>query len=125
MRDEMKERLYRLLPSIYRQRDQEQGYALRAFMSAFESELQLLETDMDRLYNNWFVETADEWAIPYIGDLLGISDLSEKKNTFFSQRRYVANTTGYRRRKGLPAVLEHVAQDVTGWPARVVEYQQL
>ncbi|HEY4383795.1 MAG TPA: hypothetical protein VGN34_04855, partial [Ktedonobacteraceae bacterium] len=125
MRDDIKERLYRLLPSLYRQRDQAQGYALRAFMSAIENEFLLLETDMDTLYENWFIETADDWVIPYIGDLLGVSDLAEKKNSFFSQRRRVANTTGYRRRKGLPAVLEHVAQDVTGWPARVVEYRQL
>lgn len=121
----MKERLYRLLPSIYRQSDQNQGYALRALMNALESEFQILEADMDGLYDNWFIETAQEWVVPYIGELLGVYDFSQQKNLFFSQRRRVANTIGYRRRKGLPAILEHVTQDVTGWPSHVVEYMQL
>src|SRR5581483_2449461 len=121
----MKERLYRLLPSLYRQSDQNQGYALWALMNALESEFQLLEADMDGLYDNWFIETVQEWVVSYIGDLLGVYDFSEQKNLFFRQRRRVANTIGYRRRKGLPAILEHVAQDVTGWPARVGEYRQL
>ena len=124
MIDPVKERLYRLLPAIYRQRDPDYGYALRTLMNAFESEFQLLEADMDSLYDNWFIETAADWVIPYIGELLDATDLSAKKNLFFSQRRRVANTIGYRRRKGIPAVLEHVAQDVTGWPARVIEYKQ-
>lgn len=125
MIDPLKERLYQLLPAIYRQRDQDQNYALRALMNAFESEFQLLETDMDNLYDNWFIETAAEWVVPYIGELLGVDNLSDKKNLFFSQRRRVANTIGYRRRKGISASLEHVAQDVTGWPARLIEYKQL
>jgi hypothetical protein len=124
MIDPLKERLYRLLPAIYRQRDPDYGYALRTLMNAFESEFQLLETDMDSLYHNWFIETAADWVIPYIGELLDVTDLSEKKKLFFSQRRRVANTIGYRRRKGIPAVLEHVVQDVTGWPARMIEYKQ-
>ncbi len=125
MLETMKERLYRLLPSLYRQSDQNQGYALWALMNALESEFQLLEADMDGLYDNWFIETVQEWVVSYIGDLLGVYDFSEQKNLFFRQRRRVANTIGYRRRKGLPAILEHVAQDVTGWPARVGEYRQL
>src|SRR5205823_5834041 len=40
-------------------------------------------------------------------------------------RRRVANTIGYRRRKGTLATLEHVVQDVTGWCACAVEYQRL
>jgi hypothetical protein len=80
---------------------------------------------MDNLYDNWFIETAAEWVVPYIGELLGVDNLSDKQNLFFSQRRRVANTIGYRRRKGISASLEHVVQDVTGWPARVIEYKQL
>ena len=40
-------------------------------------------------------------------------------------RKLVANTIRYRRRKGTPGVIEQVAGDVTGWPARVVEYYRL
>jgi hypothetical protein len=40
-------------------------------------------------------------------------------------RPYVANTLGYRRRKGTVSVLEQLAQDTTGWPGRAVEFFQL
>ena len=43
----------------------------------------------------------------------------------FSLRAYVANVLAYRRRKGTPAVLEQMARDVSGWPARVAEFAEL
>jgi hypothetical protein len=39
-------------------------------------------------------------------------------------RREVANTIRYRRRKGTLALLELLAADVAGWPARVVEFHR-
>ena len=39
-----------------------------------------------------------------------------------SARREVANTVGFRRRKGTLWLLEQLAQTVAGWPARVVEF---
>ena len=41
-----------------------------------------------------------------------------------STRAYVANTMAYRRRKGTAVVLEQLARDTTGWPARAVEFFQ-
>jgi hypothetical protein len=120
------ERLYRLLPAIHRVRDAAQGEPLRALLSVIEQELKLIETDIEGLYDNWFVETAAEWAIPYLGDLLGVRPLHTAEGAAsFSQRAYVANTLRYRRRKGTAAVLEQLARDVSGWPARVVEFFQL
>ncbi|MEJ2556707.1 MAG: hypothetical protein P8186_10865 [Anaerolineae bacterium] len=40
------ERLYNLLPDLYRQRDPEAGQALRALMSVLESEFETLEADL-------------------------------------------------------------------------------
>ena len=40
-------------------------------------------------------------------------------------RREVANTIRYRRRKGTLALLELLARDVAGWPARAVEFYRL
>ena len=42
--------------------------------------------------------------------------------TIRSPRAEVANTIGYRRRKGTAAMLEQLARDVTDWPARAVEF---
>ena len=34
-------------------------------------QVEILEGDIDRLYDDWFAETCEEWVVPYIGDLLG------------------------------------------------------
>lgn len=118
-----RERLYELLPAIYRIRDAENGEPLRALLAIIGDELAGIEEDIDGLYNNWFIETCAEWVVPYIGDLLGVRGLhSLAEVAGFSQRAYVANTLRYRRRKGTAPVLEQLARDVTGWPCHAVEY---
>lgn len=119
------DRLYQLLPAIYRIRDAEQGESLRVLLGIISGELGEVEADISGLYENWFIETGDEWVVPYIGDLLGVRGLNTLQNTAFSQRAYVANTLFYRRRKGTAYVLENLARDVTGWPAQVVEFFEL
>ena len=118
--------LYNLLPAIYRIRDAGKGEPLRALMAVIETEFQRIENDIDGLYDNWFIETCDEWVVPYIGDLLGVPALQPVGSEgTYSHRPYVANTLAYRRRKGTATVLEQLARDVTGWPARAVEFFQL
>lgn len=121
------ERLYAFLPAIYRIRDEIQGGPLRALLAIIESELNLIEGDIEDLYNNWFIETCDEWAVSYIGDLLSVRDLNAANPRAGGQERraYVANTLAYRQRKGTTPVLEQLAQDITGWGARAVEPRQL
>ncbi len=123
MNDE--ETLYKLLPSIYRIRDKESGEPLRAFFQVIENEMMLLKKDIDGLYNNMFIETCDEWAVPYIGDLLGVRGIHPAIPGVFSLRPFIANTLRYRRRKGTVAVIEQVARDITGWPSRAIEYFHL
>lgn len=119
------ERLYNLLPAIYRVRDAAQGEPLRALLGVVEAELRALDRDVEDLYHNWFVETCDEWVVPYLGDLLGVLPLRPPGARGFSMRSYVANTLAYRRRKGTAAVLEQLARDLTGWPAHAVEMFEL
>jgi hypothetical protein len=119
------DRLYNLLPVLYRLRDADQGQALRALLAIIDGELSGVEADIAGLYDNWFIETSDEWAVPYIGDLLGVRGLNTIQDGAFSQRAYVANTLFYRRRKGTAYVLGILAGDVTGWPAHVVEFFEL
>lgn len=122
MTETTSERLYHLLPSIYRQRDVSQGEPLRALLAVIESEFRLLEADLEGLYENWFIETCDEWVVPYLGDLLGIRGLNDEKNIVLSQRARVANTLNAARRKGTVATLERLARDTTGWHVTAVEF---
>jgi len=119
------ERLYTLLPAIYRQRDLAEGEPLRALLAILESELHTIEGQIDALYEDWFVETCDQRLLPYLGDLLGIADRIDPGLSSSRERPHVANTIAYRRRKGIAAILEHVAQDVTGWGAHAVELFEL
>ena len=125
-----KDRLYDLLPSIYRQQDitqqtPEGKRPLQDLMAIMEDVLETLEGDIEGLYENWFIETCSEWVVPYIGDLVGASLLRTiKGSAIVSGRAYVANTVQYRKRKGTAAVLEEIARDITGYDARAVEFFQ-
>lgn len=117
------ERLYKLLPAIYRIRDEELNHGtLRALLGVIEKEIIQIEDDIENLYENWFIETCDEWVVPYIGDLLDVKLYSKGFRTFGEERRaYIANTLALRSRKGTVPILEQLVFDVTGWRARVVE----
>ncbi len=123
------ETLYGLLPTIYRTRDAARGWPLRALLGLIETQVTAIEADIAKLYDNWFIETCDEWVVPYIGDLLDVRQLrtaarDAQQTALFTPRGYVANTLGYRRRKGTYALLEKLAQDVAGWPCVAVEFFQ-
>lgn len=110
--------LFALLPRHLRARD---TGLLAALLEAIAAEASVLDADVRQLYDDWFVETAAEWVLPYLGDLLGVEDLPDGPG----RRAVVANTVEYRRRKGTAAVAEQVARDVVGAPARAVEHLRL
>lgn len=115
-------RMYQLLPAVYRLRDAELGGPLEAMLGVMETQLDLVEQSIEELYESWFVETAPEWVIPYIGELVGNRPLVEVTH---SRRTDVAKTLYYRRRKGTLPMLEELARDVTGWGAHAVEFMEL
>ena len=124
------ERLYRLLPAIYRIRDIEQGDPtqggpLKALLAVIAEEIAGIEENLAQLYEDQFIETCAEWVVPYIGDLLEVRGLLTTQSGTSSQRAFVAHTLAYRRRKGTALGLEQLARDLTGWDAHVVEYFQL
>lgn len=119
----MSERLYDLLPAIHRIRDAEHGEPLRALLDILQTEFDRVELDIARLYDDWFIETSQEWVVPYLGDLLGVRLVPEAEATEARSRRaFVANTLRYRRRKGTLSMLEELAADVTGWGAHVTAF---
>jgi len=65
------DRLYELVPVIYRMRDAEQGYPLQAFLRVIAEQVITVEEDIAGLYENWFIETCQDWVVPYIGNLVG------------------------------------------------------
>lgn len=141
------DRLYELLPAIYRERDEAEGYPLRALLRVVQAQAGTLQADIQELWNNFFIETCKQWVIPYIGDLVGnnlLHDTSrsatpDTARTLFPDlvgrdlrpeiairtRADVARTIYYRRRKGTLPMLEELARDVTGWAAHAVAFFEL
>jgi hypothetical protein len=118
-----------LLPAAYRIRDAElagqipaDDGPLAALLSVLAGEIAVIEENLEQLYDDQFIETCAQWAVPYIGDLIGYRLLHGKTPGAGSRRAEVAHTIGFRRRKGTASMLEQLARDVTGWNARVVEF---
>jgi len=116
------DKLYELLPAVHRVRDAELGYPLKQLIGVIADQVAVVQENLDQLYDNNFVETAAPWVLPYIGGLLGIRGLSGSTTLTRAPRAEVGHTITYRRRKGTAAMLELLAHDVTGWPARAVEF---
>jgi hypothetical protein len=114
------EKLWELVPSIYRLEDGQDGRgALRALIELVAEQAATLRRSHDRLWDDQFVELSDEWAVPYLGDLVGtrlVSALNPR-----GRRVDVAKTISYRRRAGTLTVLEELASDIAGWEGTVVE----
>jgi hypothetical protein len=141
------DRLYNLLPALYRQADAARGYPLRALLRLMGNQVEVLRADIQQLWNNFFIETCQQWAIPYIGALVAnraLYDLDRAQDAATAEslfpdlagpnlrpistirtRADVAKTIYYRRRKGTAAMLEELAGDVTGWGAHVVQFFEL
>jgi hypothetical protein len=141
------DRLYDLLPAVYREQDADEGLALRALLRIVASQVDLVEQDVAGLWNDLFIETCRRWVIPYIGDLVSNNLLydagrireEDTAAAIFTDlvgpdlrppidirtRADVAKTIYYRRRKGTLPMLEELARDVTGWAVHAVEFFEL
>jgi hypothetical protein len=141
------DRLYNLMPSVYRERDEREGFPLRDLLRITTEQADIVHSDIQLLWDNFFIETCERWAIPYIGDLVGNNLLNDAQSlktpdtarelfadltgpnlrptNAIRTRADVAKTIYYRRRKGTLPMLEELARDVTGWAAHTVEFFEL
>ncbi|SFR07301.1 hypothetical protein [Poseidonocella sedimentorum] len=115
--------LYAALPEILRARDAETGEALRALLALLGEQGDTLFEEADRLYDNQFIETCEDWLVPYLGALVGYRPVHDVGPV--SQRALVGRWIALTRAKGTAAALEEVARGATNWPAKVTEYFQL
>ena len=147
-RDARERRLYERLPAVYRERDAEQGFPLRALLAVIAEQAGRprgrRRAALGRLLRR---DVPSRWVVPYIGELVGndlLYDASRVPRAATAEELFddltgtdlrppvavrsradVAKTISYRRRKGTLPMLEELARDVTGWPAHVVEFFQL
>ena len=55
------DKLYQLLPALYRIRDSEQGGPLRALCAVLAEDIAVLRENLDQLYDDQFIETCADW----------------------------------------------------------------
>ncbi len=105
--------------------DRQLGGPLRSVLSVIAEQATAIEQNLSQLYDDQFIETCAPWVLPYIGDLIGVTGLPSANVPTISSRAEVAHTMAQRRGKGTVPLFEQLARDVTGWPARAVEFFQL
>ncbi|HEY5704607.1 MAG TPA: hypothetical protein VIS96_03420 [Terrimicrobiaceae bacterium] len=115
------EKIWEWIPSTYRHEDglADPPYVLRAIVEILARHAAIARRTSDRLWEDQFIQTCDDWAVPYIGNLVGtrlVGSLSRR-----TRRVDVARTIFYRRRKGTPVVMQALIQDITEWEGVVVE----
>lgn len=116
-------RLFDRLPAIYRERDADPARAgqFEAFIGLMDEVLQAVDDHIEAFYDDHFIETCDDWMVPYIGDLLGVSHL---KGDPWTLRAGTARWVALGRRKGTLGALEALAFSLTGWAAHAVELRE-
>ena len=107
------ELLYNLLPAVHRQVDEQSGYALRALLGVIDDAREGMERSIDKLYDDWFIESCDEAVLPHLAALVGADVAS-------ATRSVVANTIALRTRKGTAVALQQRIADVLGWHALIL-----
>ena len=115
-------RLWDSVPEVYRALDSIDDAAagpLRELLNRIGSQVAAVRRSIDGLWADQFIETCADWVIPYLGALVATGQVTGIDPR--GQRLDVANTIGWRRRKGTRPTVEAVARDLTGWDARVVE----
>ena len=143
----VRDRLYELMPVLYREHDEQQGFPLRELLRIITEQADIVHNDISGLWDDFFIETCERWTIPYIGDLVSNRLLHDAQDLVspdtalelfgnfvgpdlraanaIRTRADVAKTIYYRRRKGTLPMLEELARDVTGWAAHAVEFFEL
>lgn len=111
------EKIWALVPEVYRNRDGEfdKPGPLRALVEILAEQAAVARRSIDRLWADSRIEEADDWAVPYIGDLVGARPVNALNRG--AQRANVGRTIHYRRRLGTLRLAELLADDIADWDA--------
>lgn len=118
--EDFAQRLYARIPENYRVYDQEQGQPLLALVQVIAEQVANLRQNLDDLWDQFFIETCRDWVVPYIGALVGANLLANPVGR--SNRLEVRDTVLWRRSKGTVAMLDALANEISGWSADIAEF---
>lgn len=132
IRERVTDRLYALLPELYRLRDFSDPKnepkkfnqtapgleELYRFLYVVAAPLAEVRQSIDELHANLFVDTAADWALPYLAALVDLTLIFPEAR---ANRRDLRSAVAFRRRKGTPETLERLGNELS---ERIVATQE-
>ncbi len=125
------EMLYKLMPTVYRARDNESDESsgdLQQLLSVFGGLLDEISNNIDQFYADNFPfnsSSEDEkeiscqpWLLPYFSDLLDVNLVSPDAK---GQSKEIANAVRWRQRRGTVVATEEIAQNIGDMEVEVQE----
>lgn len=109
------------IPENYWTDDFENG-SLEALIRTIADGAAAMRRDVDRIYTASSIELADDWAVDYLGDLVGATPLSAQNSR--ANRTTVANMMTYNRRKTTRYLLNQLIGDIFGTEGYVREIER-
>ncbi|PRQ03167.1 hypothetical protein [Enhygromyxa salina] len=115
------EKLWNWIPGLYHEQDANTPTpgTLREIVESMGAQSADLRRSLDRIWENFFVELADDDALEALGEIVATRMVHALNRR--ARRVDVARTIYYRRRKGTPRVLESLITDITGWAGAHLE----
>jgi hypothetical protein len=115
------EKLWHWIPEIYRTLDLDPPNpgVLRALIEIVATQAAVLRRDIDRVWDDQAIELCDDWAVSYLGELVGAFSLSGFNAR--GNRLATAKAVYYQRRKGTPGAMQDLIRDIAGVEGVVVE----
>src|SRR5829696_1410976 len=110
--------LYSLLPAIYQEYDAKENNVLHEFLKIIASQAAAVRQDIEGLLNNFFINSCEQWVIPYIADLIAAKVVP---NSSLNSRLDVQNTIRWRKVKGTQMGLLDLIRNTINGNAKVKE----
>ncbi|MBL8742249.1 MAG: hypothetical protein JNK04_14170, partial [Myxococcales bacterium] len=132
LRERTTDRLYGLLPELYRLRDLGDSASepkkaqqttpgleeLYRFLHVVAAPLAEVRQSIEELHANLFVDTAADWALPYLAKLVDLTLVFPEAR---ANRRDLRSAVAFRRRKGTVSTLERLGNELS---ERIVSTQE-
>lgn len=111
------EKIWSWIPEVYRHEDgvAEHPGQLRALVEILAEQAAIERRSIDRVLADSRIDEADDWAVAYLGQLLGTRLLHPLNSA--GRRADVGHTLRYRRRAGTARLLEMLTKEVANWDA--------
>lgn len=101
------ENLYRIIPAIYREKDE--GGDLAAYLDVCGDLLDQVHDILKQRYEDTFPDSAQTWLLPYFAQLLDVHPVSPDR---IGRLAEVENAVVWRQKKGTPSSVEQIGQAI-------------